>query len=65
MCLCVVGKQCENCEKRTGEGSMASAWSASLYGVWGVAPAGSRGTAPDQGVRGRSPPEADNILLIK
>jgi len=30
--------------------------SASITGVWGRAPAGSRGRAPSQGVRVRSPP---------
>ena len=34
---------------------MASAEREPILGVWAVPPAGSRGRAPGQGVRGRSP----------
>jgi hypothetical protein len=44
---------------------MASALSASLEGVWGRAPVGSRGKAPGGGSGGQSPPEADDIFLQK
>ena len=44
---------------------MASAEHESILGVWGQSPQrGSRGKALGQGVRGRSPPEAKNILVI-
>jgi len=33
-------------------------------GVWGQSPSGVQGRAPGQGVRGRSPPEAESILVI-
>ena len=44
--------------------TMASAEHEPITGVWGSPPAGSRGRAPGQGVRGRSPPEAESILVI-
>jgi len=33
-------------------------------GFWGGAPAESRGIAPGQGVRGRSPPEAESFSVV-
>ena len=36
-----------------------------IMGVWGESPpAGSRGRAPGQWVRGAKPPEAESILVI-
>ena len=44
---------------------MASAEHEHITGVWGAEPpAGSRGRAPGQGVRGAKPPEAESILVI-
>jgi len=44
-------------------GHIASAWSASLNGGLGAKPpAGSKIRAPGQGVRGRSPPEAESFF---
>jgi len=36
-----------------------------IWGSGAVPPAGSRGRAPGQGVRGAKPPEAEGILLPK
>ena len=44
-----------------GGGHMASAEREPIMGVW---PAGSRGRAPGQGIRGRSPPEAERFLVL-
>ena len=35
-----------------------------IWGSGGVAPVGSRGNAPGQGVRGRRPPDADDIFAL-
>ena len=44
---------------------MASAEHEPITRVWGAEPpAGSRGRAPDQGVRGAKPPEAESMLVI-
>jgi len=40
---------------------MASAEHEPITGIWGQSP---QGTAPGQGVRGRSPPETESILVI-
>ena len=40
---------------------MASAERKSILGVWGIAPSGSRGTAPDKGLGGIAP-EADRQI---
>jgi len=42
-------------KKLSLEGTMASAEREPITGVWGGTPAGSRGRATGQGVRGRSP----------
>ena len=49
-----------------GGGHMASAEREPIMGVWGCAPSGvqSKGRAPGQGVRGRSPPEAERFLVL-
>jgi len=43
----------------------ASAERQLITGFWGRAPAGSRGRAPGQEVRGTKPPEADSILAFE
>ena len=43
---------------------MASAEHEPIMRAWGRAPAGSRGRAPGQGVKGAKPPEAESILFI-
>jgi len=45
-------------------GTMASAEHEPIMGSGGTAPAGSRGRAPGQGVKGAKPPEAESILVI-
>jgi len=47
-----------------GGGDMASTEREPITGVWGGAPAGSRGRAPGQGARGASPPEAESFLTF-
>ena len=45
-------------------GTMASVEHEPITGVWGRAPAWSRGRAPGQGVWGVKPPETDSILVV-
>ena len=47
-----------------GGGTMASAEHEPITGSGAEPPAGSRGRARDQGVRGAKPPEAESILVI-
>ena len=44
---------------------MASALSSSIQGSRGGAPSGVQGPSPWSGVRGRSPPEADAIFIVR
>ena len=52
-----------------GEGLSWHSWRARerepLWGFGGIAPVGSRGKAPGQGVMGAKPPEADNISMFE